>query len=171
MNSSESGIRLTTQWHDGYRDDAVGLLNAYQDELGISLETQNFSGELAAFPGHYAPPAGALVLAIRDDHAGGREHVVGLVALRPLEPGVCEMKRLYVAADARGLGLGQKLCERLLAEARRLGYGVMRLDTLGRLEAAIGVYRRLGFRACADYNGNPIPGVQFFELDLSEPRP
>ncbi len=131
------------------------------------------------------PPLGALVVASRheaEDGSAGADrktgvvgcpvgHPVGLVALRPLgEPGICEMKRLYVTPRARGQGLGRLLCERLILEARRIGYRTMRLDTLPRLVAAGRTYGALGFRPIADYNGNPIEGVHFFEKDLTAAR-
>lgn len=168
QQADRAAARLTVRFDDRHRADAVLLLRDYEAELGISLEFQSFGEELAAFPGPYAPPRGALVLALAPGAGAtdGEEHLVGMVGLRPLAQGVCEMKRLYVAPDARGRGLGLRMCERLIEEARRIGYRAMRLDTLERLRPAGSVYRRLGFRPCADYNGNPVPGVRFFEKEL-----
>jgi GNAT superfamily N-acetyltransferase len=91
----------------------ITLFHAYAASLGIDLSYQDFEGEMAAMPGTYAPPHGALFLA-RDSH----DVPIGCVGLRPIEPaGVCEMKRLYVVPQARGMGLGEKLVEAVLREA------------------------------------------------------
>lgn len=112
--------------------------------------------ELAALPGGYD----ALLVA-RDG-----EEIAGCVALRPLEEGACEMKRLYVQPSARGSGAGRALVEASIARARELGYTAMRLDTLPRMNAARALYLSLGFRPIERYNDNPIEGVLFFELTL-----
>jgi putative acetyltransferase len=112
--------------------------------------------ELAALPGGHD----AILLA-RDG-----EEILGCVALRPLEDGVCEMKRLYVRPTARSSGAGRALIEALIVRARELGYTAMRLDTLPRMDAARALYVSLGFRAIDRYNDNPIGCVLFFELRL-----
>jgi GNAT superfamily N-acetyltransferase len=112
--------------------------------------------ELAALPGGYA----AILLA-REGY-----EIAGCVALRPLEEGACEMKRLYVRPPARGSGTGRALVEASISRARELGYTAMRLDTLPRMEAARALYLSLGFRPIERYNENPIAGVLFFELLL-----
>ncbi len=92
------------------------LFEEYAGSLGIPLDFQGFTGEVADLPGRYAAPRGALWLAI----AKGR--AVGCVALRPLGPDLCEIKRLYVQPAFRGTGLGRRLAETVLAEAGRIGY-------------------------------------------------
>lgn len=116
--------------------------------------------------GAYGPPGGALILA----HTAAGE-LVGTVALRALEAraGVCEMKRLYVAPEGRGQGLGRRLAERALAEARRLGYRSICLDTLPMMREAQALYAALGFRDIANYNANPIPGARFLGRSLEPP--
>jgi GNAT superfamily N-acetyltransferase len=136
------------------------LFREYADGLGVDLAFQDWEHELADLPGAYAPPRGALFLA-----ADGTE-VLGCVALRPLDPETCEMKRLYVRPQGRGFGLGRRLAEQVIDEARRLGYARMRLDTLPFMSDAQELYRRLGFHEIAPYRHNPIPGSRFLEKDL-----
>lgn len=141
----------------------MALFEAYAASLGINLSYQNFVEEMAAMPGKYAPPKGELLLA-RDR----RGAAIGCVGLRPLaDDGVCEMKRLYVAPEGRGLGLGKALAETIVREARRIGYREMRLDTLPSLVAAIALYERMGFAAIPAYYDTPIAGTLFFSLPLS----
>jgi len=143
-------------------DAARTLFREYAAGLGFPLDFQGFEAELAALPGEYAEPHGTIVLAFA---ASGDP--VGCVALRPLEEsGACEMKRMYVRDTARGTGLGRRLAERILADARGLGYRVMRLDTIDTMTPAIGLYRSLGFRPIPAYRFNPIPGAVYFEAEL-----
>jgi ribosomal protein S18 acetylase RimI-like enzyme len=137
------------------------LMRAYAASLGIDLGFQGFEEELASLPGKYAPPTGALLVA-----RSGRK-IVGCVGLRPLgDDGCCEMKRLYVAPEGRGLGLGRRLAEAIIAEARRLGYREMRLDTLPSMQGAIALYRTLGFADMEPYYATLIQGTVFLRLDL-----
>ena len=138
------------------------LFGDYAASLGISLAFQAFDEELDTLPGAYVPPAGRLLLAWQEGCA------VGCVALRPLEQGVCEMKRLYVSPAARATGLGRRLAGRICGEATAAGYFRMRLDTLASMTAARRVYESLGFREIAPYCFNPFPDAVFLELDLPE---
>jgi GNAT superfamily N-acetyltransferase len=139
----------------------IALFYAYADFLGVDLTYQKFEDEMAAMPGKYAPPEGALLLARGSDGAA-----LGCVGLRPLSDGICEMKRLYVTEAARGLGLGRALADAVVADARRIGYAEMLLDTLPRLEAAIMLYENMGFRPIPAYYDTPIAGTLFFRLKL-----
>jgi ribosomal protein S18 acetylase RimI-like enzyme len=155
-------VELETGFREADRAALVGLLRDYERSLGLSLEFQNYTAELAAFPGAYAPPGGCLVVA-RIDGAP-----VGLVGVRCLdaEKRIGELKRLYVAPYARQGGLGRRLAEAALREARALGYDKVRLDTLGSMTAAIRLYQALGFQEIAPYYDNPIAGTRYFELVL-----
>jgi ribosomal protein S18 acetylase RimI-like enzyme len=136
------------------------LFREYADALGIDLGFQDWERELHELPGDYAPPRGALFLAEKGKTA------LGCVALRPLDPPICEMKRLYVRPEGRGAGLGRRLAVHVIGEGRRLGYARMRLDTLPSMSEAIGLYRGLGFGEIAAYRFNPVPGALYLELAL-----
>ena len=136
------------------------LFREYEQSLGVDLCFQGFEAELAGLPGAYTPPRGRLLLALEADDA------VGCVALRPLGDDVCEMKRLYLRPTQRGHGGGRMLAERILAEARAIGYRTMRLDTLPMMKDAIALYERLGFRRIDPYYANPVPGALFLERHL-----
>jgi putative acetyltransferase len=130
------------------------------------LAQQDFRAELAALPGVYAPPRGALLLAWIGDQPAG------CIAYKPLEPpGICEMKRLYVRPAARGRGVAEQLVRRLLLTAREAGYRRMRLDTLPSMGAAQRLYVRLGFMDITPYCSNPVPGARFLEVDLALAAP
>lgn len=135
------------------------------DVAACSLEHQGFEREVATLPGRYAPPRGRLLIATLDGLPAG------CIALRPLDdlgPDVCEMKRMYVRPDARGDGLGRLLAERLIEEARTIGYRTMKLDsdTDSRFAAALRLYRSLGFTDCENYNADPDPKTVWMELSL-----
>jgi len=136
------------------------LFLEYARSIEVDLCFQNFNQELATLPGRYAPPAGCLLLAFRENEAAG------CVAVRGLEGGICEMKRLYMRPGFRRHGGGRLLAEAVIAAARRAGYRAMRLDTLSSMEAAIALYRSLGFRPIAPYYDNPSGLAVFMELDL-----
>jgi len=137
------------------------LFLEYAQSLGFSLCFQNFDKELAELPGDYAPPAGRLLLAEFD------AKLAGCVALHKLDEAICEMKRLYLRPQFRGRGFGRLLAERIIGEARLIGYERMRLDTVGPvMKDAVAMYRRFGFKEIAPYRPNPNPGVLYMELQL-----
>jgi GNAT superfamily N-acetyltransferase len=146
---------------DAHVEQARTLFEEYAASLGISLCFQNFDQELQSLPGKYAPPDGRLLLAVDDDA------LAGCIALRKLSPGVCEMKRLFVRPAYRSHGLGRVLVEKIIDEARMLGYTHMRLDTLpGLMDKAIALYRSFGFSEIRPYCENPVTGAKFMELEL-----
>jgi len=128
------------------------LLREYAAGLGIDLSFQDFDSELADPLGFYE----VVLLADSD----------GCVALRRLDELTCEMKRLYVRPSARAGGVGRRLAEAIVAEARQRGYRRMLLDTLPSMGAARSLYTSLGFKETEPYRYNPVPGTAFLELDL-----
>ena len=142
-------------------DAVVELFREYAAGLDVDLGYQDFEEELESLPGAYAPPKGALLLA----EIGGKP--VGCVAVRALHAtNFCEMKRLYVRSAARGTGAGRALAEAAVAEGRRMGYAAMRLDTLSTMQAALSLYRALGFKEIAAYYETPISDTVFMHKDL-----
>jgi ribosomal protein S18 acetylase RimI-like enzyme len=137
------------------------LFLEYAQSLGFSLCFQSFDAELAGLPGDYARPDGRLLLAQYEGQ------VAGCVALHKLEPGTCEMKRLYLRPQFRGKGLGRALADQIIAEARQIGYQRIRLDTVEPvMKDAVAMYRKIGFQEVAPYRLNPIAGALYMELQL-----
>ena len=143
-------------------EEARRLFREYADWLQIDLCFQNFERELAGLPGEYVPPAGRLLLAYEESQ------LAGCVALRGIDEGVCEMKRLFLREQFRARGLGRQLIDTIIREAGQIGYQRMRLDTLPpKMNDAIALYRSYGFKEIESYYDNPVPGAIFMELDLS----
>jgi putative acetyltransferase len=140
------------------------ILREYADTLGVDLCFQGFEAELAALPGEYAGPGGALLLAWVDGE------LAGCGAVRPLADSdyanACEMKRLYVRRAFRRFGLGRLLAQALMDAATQAGYSAMLLDTLDDMEAARELYTSLGFEEIPPYYFNPIAGAHYLKADL-----
>lgn len=154
---------ITIQPPQGDADLAAvkALFREYAESLGFSLAFQGFDQEMASFPAKYAPPQGGLLLAMVDGEAAGA------VGVWQQAPGICEMKRLYVRPQFRGLDLGRRLAVAVVEEGRRLGYRAMRLDTLRTMVAARGLYASMGFVEVEPYYHNPMAEVVYMELPLS----
>lgn len=140
---------------------ARDLFREYELAIATDLEYQGFGEELAALPSPYLPPAGALLLA----QAG--QDIAGCVALRPLQGGAAEMKRLYVRPAFRSSGLGKSLVEAVIRTAREAGYRELRLDTLASMGPAQALYERLGFNEIPPYSSKYLPGTRFYALKLA----
>jgi ribosomal protein S18 acetylase RimI-like enzyme len=138
------------------------LFVEYQAWLGVDLCFQGFATELATLPGDYAPPGGRLLLA----RTGHDDEIAGCIALRPLDDERCEMKRLFVRLGHHGGGIGRRLIELVIDEARTIDYRTMVLDTLPQMRAAQHLYEAFGFRDIPAYYHNPTPGVRYLALDL-----
>ena len=138
------------------------LFREYVASLTEDISFQNVDDEFAGLPGKYARPSGVVLIA-RDG-----EEAAGAIAYRMVEPGVCEMKRLYVRPAFRGSGLGRELANELIEDARLHGYRTMLLDTLASMVTARALYRDLGFVPVAPYYDNPLPGVMYMALQLAE---
>ena len=143
------------------------LFREYADALAVDLCFQNFDAELAGLPGEYAPPAGALLLALVDGAPAG------CVAMRPLRESdhtnACEMKRLFVRRAFRRFGLGRRLTQQLMDLATQAGHSCMLLDTLDEMEVARGLYTSLGFEEIPPYYFNPNAGAHYLKVELDTP--
>ncbi len=149
-------MRAFVAWHRERHVADIALIDKYFDAA-------DFEAELAGLPGKYAPPKGRLLLATHT------RQPAGCVAFLDLGDGVCEMKRMFVPAHLRGLGVGRALGERLLGEAKTAGHRRMRLDTSIRQAEAAGLYESMGFRRIEPYY--PLPDdvkswLVFMELRL-----
>ena len=157
-------MELRTPADDRDLDAVRAVFREYAQGLGVDLCFQQFDQELLELPGEYAPPRGALFLALADGE------VAGCCALRPLDnadyPNAAEMKRLYVRPRFRGTGLGRTLAEAALDAARQGGYACVLLDTLDEMESARALYEDLGFEEIPPYYHNPIPGAHYLKADL-----
>lgn len=138
----------------------LDIWREFVTNASVSLDFQGNDAEFASVPGKYAQPEGRIILAEHNDQ------IVGCAALRKVNPEICEMKRLYVRPIARGLGLGFRLAERLVQEAKQAGYSEMRLDVLAESKKARDIYRALGFQPAEPVSYNPLPGTSFLGLKL-----
>lgn len=138
------------------------LIEEYAAALGVDLCFQNFSDEIVNLQRVYGPPPGCLLLA----RINGEW--VGCVGVRKKTTAVCEMKRLYVKPQYRGIGLGKRLAEAAILSARKRGYSSMVLDTLQRMTEAQSIYESLGFREIKGDDPNPPEGVRYLARPLTK---
>lgn len=158
--SNSAPMEIRSPATPGEIDMVRELFEEYERSLGFDLCFQDFSRELAELPGAYAPPGGRLLLVT----SGPRP--AGCAGIRKIGDDICELKRMYVRPEFRGMKLGRRLALLLINEAKRIGYRTMRLDTIDTMTEAIGLYRSLGFRNIDPYYDNPVPGARFMELGL-----
>jgi len=159
---TKSTLRISEARWPGDRAAVEAIFREYVASLSEDIAFQDFESEVTGLPGKYARPTGVVLLA----RAGA--DVAGAVAYRMTEPGVCEMKRLYVRPAFRGRGLARDLANELIEDARARGYRTMLLDTLASMNEARALYRNLGFVPVAPYYDNPLPGVMYMALELEE---
>jgi putative acetyltransferase len=160
MGSDSRGLGITQARSAADYAIARELFHEYAERLGVDLCFQGFSAELETLDTMYAPPSGSLLLAWFESVP------VGCVGVRRLAAKLCEMKRLYLRDGVRGQGCGRRLAVEIIHRARQLGYERMMLDTLEPMVEARRLYATLGFRECAPYYPNPLPGVRYLELNL-----
>ncbi|QHT65564.1 GNAT family N-acetyltransferase [Rhodocytophaga rosea] len=142
---------------------AADLFKEYASQLGVDLSFQNFNKEIENISQEYARPYGALFIAYTDDKIP-----MGCFGIRKLENSICELKRMYLRTEARGLGLGRQLLRKAINVGKELGYAKMRLDTLPTMLSAIHLYTNEGFYEIAPYRFNPITGTKYMEVNLIE---
>ena len=149
-------MRTFVAWHRERHVEDIALIDRYFDDA-------EFEAELAGLPGKYAPPEGRLLIAYQDGQPAG------CVALRDLSDGTCEMKRMFVPTQFRGMGVGRALAEAIVAAAEVVGYRRMRLDTSHRQAEAMRLYEAVGFQRISPYYDLPDElrdWLVFFERDL-----
>lgn len=139
----------------------IALFQEYAADLGIDLSFQNFEQELLEIAEQYSRPNGTLIIAYDVD-----KQPLGCVGIRRLVHGICELKRMYLKEEARGRGLGKQLLSKAIAIAKEMGYNTMRLDTLQTMEAAMGLYKKMGFYEIEAYRFNPLEKAIYFEIQL-----
>ena len=137
------------------------LFDEYWTSFGFTPCFQNFSAELAGLPGDYVPPGGRLALALVDSQPAG------CAALRRLDSGRCEFKRLYVRGEFRGMSIGRQLLAWIIAEAKAAGYRELVCDTMPVMKDALAMYERAGFQRTESYSDHPTPGAIFLRLPLA----
>jgi GNAT superfamily N-acetyltransferase len=149
-------MRAFVAWHRERHAEDSALIDQYFDR-------NEFEDELASLPGEYVPPDGQLLLACYDDKPAG------CVALRRVDRQACEMKRMFLYPQYLGKGVGRRLAEAIIRDARSAGYTIMRLDTSWRQQEAQALYSKLGFQRIDPYYDCP-PALRdwlvFFELTL-----
>jgi len=153
-------IRPATSARDW--SDVERLIRAYLDDLPFEIDFQDIDRELPVLPDEYGPPTGSALLVVDD---GG--YAVGVVGVRRFDERSAELKRMYLAPEARGLGMGRALGAAAVTAARDLGYERLLLDTVATMEAAIATYTALGFVEIPPYRHNPLPDARFFALNLA----
>ncbi len=161
QHGNQKGDEMELSDGSAYIEDAKRLIREYTEWFGRDLAFQGLDDELENIEGKYLPPEGRLIVAVDDDGSA-----VGCVAYHRLDAETVEMKRLYVTPRGRGHHLGERLAVRIMELAREDGYKRMVLDTVAPLEAAIALYRKLGFREIEPYYHNPFEDVFYFGIDL-----
>jgi ribosomal protein S18 acetylase RimI-like enzyme len=140
---------------------AGDLFREYASQLDIDLAFQNFNKELETLHSQYSRPSGMIVIAFNETQTP-----LGCFGIRKFEGAICELKRMYLRKEARGLGMGSILLQRAIEIGKELGYEKMRLDTLPSMNTAIKLYKKAGFYEIEPYRFNPVEGTKYFEIML-----
>jgi len=140
---------------------ALELIKEYVAQLGVDLSFQNIHQEIQNIEQQYARPEGVMIIVYTDN-----EKAIGCFGIRAFEESICELKRMYLKKEYQGLGIGKELLAKSLELGKALGYKKMRLDTLPSMQAAIGLYKNMGFYEIPAYRFNPIEGTKYFEIVL-----
>ena len=143
------------------RDAVIAIFREYIGSASVDLRFQDYEAEFATLPGRYAAPQGQILLVWQD------KQVLGCAALRPVDDHQCEMKRVYLHPSTRNTGLGRRLVERIVHEARAASYRRICLDVLPEFTAATHIYETLGFQPAPPVSFNPVPGTKFLALNLT----
>lgn len=138
----------------------TSMLVAGDSSFQAYLDLQHFDDEVNHLEVKYGMPYGRLYVAYCDGQAAG------CIGLRRIDEQNCEMKRLYVRPQFRGNKIGEKLVQRIIEDAKAIGYAAMLLDTLPFLESALAVYEKAGFYNISCYNDSPVRTSIFMKLDL-----
>ena len=153
-------VRIETAVTSAHYEAGKEIFKAYAKFLCLDLEFQGFTEELASLREMYGPPRGCILLANED------EHYIGAVGLRELEPGVAEMKRMFVLHEYQGKGVGKALTESFVAKAKELGYRSIKLDSIRSLGNALKLYRKFGFVEIGPYRYNPYAEAIYMEYKI-----
>ena len=154
-------ILVEAKAKDDFNEASI-LFREYESGLGIDLGFQNFREELETISIQYGKPNGVLILAKSTELK-----IIGCAGVRRYEGSICELKRMYIKPEARGLGLGKILLRKSVEIATELGYSKMRLDILPDMKKAIKMYEREQFHEIEAYRYNPVKGARYYEKDLT----
>ncbi|UZR96078.1 GNAT family N-acetyltransferase [Chondrinema litorale] len=141
---------------------AIKLFKEYASELGFDLSFQNFDKELHNLNTMYGRPNGCLLLVKNNQNI-----IIGCAGIRRFENNICELKRMFIKKEGRGLGIGKALLEKAIEVAKELNYAFIRLDTIASMQTAIKLYTQAGFTEIGSYRYNPIEGARYFEKKLN----
>jgi len=141
----------------------IELFKEYAFQINVDLSFQNFDIELKEIQKQYSRPYGIIFIVYDID-----KKPIGCFGIRKLADTICELKRMYLKKEIRGMGIGNKLLTKAIEIGKELKYKRMRLDTLPTMESAIGLYKKIGFYEIDSYRFNPIEGTKYFEIQLKE---
>jgi ribosomal protein S18 acetylase RimI-like enzyme len=154
-------IQIIEAVTDSDYNTAKELFLEYASELEFDLCFQNFEEELKQLRMQYGKPEDIIYFVKHGDN------FAGCAGVRKLNGGICELKRMYLKNSLRGKGAGKLLLNKTFEGARKLEYSIMRLDTLPRMDAAIALYEKSGFREIEPYRLNPVEGAKYYEKELN----